>query len=96
MEAKDTVMNDTTKRQFIDDALLLQAEISFKAGLMEAEERIWRVGEVFMLKPDCVNFIDKGKLNPECKERKMLEHGVHYPYSFCPMSCYLYKPSSRQ
>jgi hypothetical protein len=50
MEAKDTVMNDATKRQFIyvknkpdsnlrgfleEDALLCQAEISFKAGYSE-------------------------------------------------------------
>ena len=48
MKAGDTVMNATTKRQFIyiknkpdlrgfieDDALLCQAEISFKAGIRE-------------------------------------------------------------
>ena len=55
MEAKDTVMNDITKRQFIyikskadgnlrgfleDDALESQAEISFKAGIKEVVECI--------------------------------------------------------
>ncbi len=53
MEAKDTVMSDTAKRQFIfikskpddnlrgfleDYALLCQAEISFKAGIKEVVE----------------------------------------------------------
>ena len=55
MEAKDTIMNDGTKRQFryildktpkdvsrwdIDGAIELQAEISFEAGIKEVVEWI--------------------------------------------------------
>ena len=56
MEAKDTIMNDGTKRQFryildktpkdvsrwdIDGAIELQAEISFEAGIREGVRRIY-------------------------------------------------------
>lgn len=50
--------------------------------------KTWECEEVFILKPECINFIDKGKLDPDCKAHKMCEHGVHYPYRYCPMSCY--------
>ena len=53
MEAKETVMNATTKRQFrilitkprfdywnIEGALELQAELSFKAGIREERKRM--------------------------------------------------------
>lgn len=55
MEAKDTVMSDTTKRQFIyikdkvddnlrgfceEDALLRQAELSFKAGEESRQDEV--------------------------------------------------------
>ena len=59
-----------------------------EAAKREVEEGVWEHGEVFILKPKCVNFIDKGKLDPDCKAHKMCEYGVHYPYNYCPMSCY--------